>query len=122
MPMNSNARPQDVRARYIPGPTLGRGGYGLVLGAVDRISQVRFACKSINVAELLETRDGPNTLGRLRNEIAIMSYLAGHPHVRLIRAPSLCHKRVMVERARARVRRGPVMPHAGSQKALDRSY
>ena len=30
---------------------------------------------------LLQTADGPNILDRLRNEISIMSYLAGHPNI-----------------------------------------
>ena len=30
---------------------------------------------------LLRTRDGPNIIGRLRNEIGVMSYLSGHPNL-----------------------------------------
>ena len=40
------------------------------------------ACKTIDVKALRKTPDGPNIVGRLRNEIGIMSYLAGHPNVR----------------------------------------
>ena len=73
---------QDVRDNYVPGPVLGRGAFGVVIGCVDRTTRERFACKSLNVAELLESRDGPHAVRRLRNEINIMSYLVGHPHVR----------------------------------------
>ena len=73
---------QSVREKYAPGPVIGRGGYGLVLGAVDRNTKGRYACKSIFVTELLKTPDGPNIIVRIRNEISVMSYLAGHPHVR----------------------------------------
>ena len=73
---------QNVRQKYAPGPVIGRGGYGLVLGTVDRNTRDRFACKSIFVTELLNSADGPNIVRRLRNEISIMSHLAGHPNVR----------------------------------------
>ena len=63
------------------GPPLGKGAYGYVLGCVNRITKKRYACKTIDVKSLLLTRDGPNILGRLRNEITIMSYLAGHPNI-----------------------------------------
>ena len=74
---------QDVRAKYEPGPTLGRGAFGVVFGCIDRATKERFACKSIGVAALLQTSDGPNAVGRIRNEISIMSSLAGHPNVRV---------------------------------------
>ena len=37
----------------------------------------RYACKTVDIKALQKTPDGPNTVSRLRNEIAIMSYLAG---------------------------------------------
>ena len=49
---------------------MGKGAYGYVLGCVHRESKKRFACKTIDVKALLTTRDGPNILGRLKNEIA----------------------------------------------------
>ena len=69
--------PQDVRAKHLPGPLLGKGAYGLVLGAVERTTKTRCACKSLDVKSLLKTRDGPNIIARLRNEIGVMGYLAG---------------------------------------------
>jgi len=35
----------------------------------------------VDVKALSKTRDGHNTVSRLRNEIAVMSYLAGHPNI-----------------------------------------
>ena len=56
---------------------LGRGAYGTVLGCTEKATRARYACKSVNVAALLKTHDGANIERRLRNEIGIMSYLAG---------------------------------------------
>ena len=66
-----------MRAKYRPGPLLGKGAYGCVIGCVDKATKTRWACKSIDVRALLKTKDGPNVIGRLRNEIGVMSYLAG---------------------------------------------
>ena len=70
-----------MRANYQAGPPLGKGAYGYVLGCVHRGTQQRFACKTIDIKSLLLTRDGPNILARLRTEITVMSYLAGHPNI-----------------------------------------
>ena len=72
---------QDVRAKYRAGPKLGQGSWGTVLGVTDRATNKRFACKSIDVKSRLRTSDGPHLLDRLRNEISVMSYLAGHPNI-----------------------------------------
>ena len=61
---------------------LGKGAYGVVLGCTEKSTRDRFACKSVDVKALLKTRDGPNIERRLRNEIAIMSYLAGESAMR----------------------------------------
>ena len=61
---------------------IGRGVYGMVVECVNCVTKERYACKSINVTELLQTADGPNIVGRLCNEVNVMSYLAGHPNVR----------------------------------------
>ena len=70
-----------MRAKYRPGPLLGKGSFGFVLGCVDRSTHVRYACKSIDVEVLLTGRDGRNVVRRLRNEIGVMSYLTGHPNI-----------------------------------------
>ena len=82
-----------MRAKYAPGPSLGHGAFGIVLGCIDRSTKERFACKSISVAALLQTSDGPNTIGRIRNEISIMSYLVGHPNVRARARAQWCRLR-----------------------------
>ena len=71
------APPQEVHAKYRPGPLLGRGAYGTVLGCTNKTTRVRYACKSVNITALLKTHDGANVERRLRNEIGVMSYLAG---------------------------------------------
>ena len=68
---------QEVHAKYLPGPLIGKGAYGTVIGCTNKTTQVRYACKSVNVAALLKSRDGANVERRLRTEINIMSYLAG---------------------------------------------
>ena len=72
---------EDVRSKYRPGPLLGKGAYGHVIGCVDLVTQQRYACKSVDVAALRGASDGPNIVRRLRNEIGVMSYLAGHPNI-----------------------------------------
>ena len=88
-PLPSLEPPQDVRAKYLSGPLLGKGSFGFVLGCTDRSTNVRYACKSIDAVGLL--RDGHHVVSRLRNEIGVMSYLAGHPNIvgRQARGPSL---------------------------------
>ena len=71
---------EDLRSKYRPGPFLGKGAYGHVLGCVNLVTKQRYACKTVDVAALL-ANDGPNVVRRLRNEIGIMSYLAGHPNI-----------------------------------------
>ena len=71
------APPQEVHAKYLPGPLIGRGAYGTVIVCTKKETQVRYACKSVNVVALLKSRDGANIERRLRSEINIMSYLAG---------------------------------------------
>ena len=56
--------------------------FGIVLGCVDKSTRTRFACKSIDIDALLRTRDGQNVIGLVRNEVTVMSHLAGHPNVR----------------------------------------
>ena len=60
---------------------LGKGAYGCVLGCVERDTKQRFACKSVSIKALLKTRDGPNIVGRLKNEVAVMAHLNGHPNI-----------------------------------------
>ena len=60
--------------------------FGIVLGCVDKSTRTRFACKSIDIDALLRTKDGKNAIERVRNEVSIMSYLAGHPNV----SPNIC--------------------------------
>ena len=72
---------QAIGARYEPGKLVGRGADGCVLRCTNRETQAEWACKVIDVASLLQSRDGPNILNRLRNELSIMLYLAGHPNV-----------------------------------------
>ena len=71
---------EDVRSKYRSGPLLGKGAYGQVIGCTNLNTKQRFACKSVDVASLL-ANDGPNVVRRLRNEIGVMSYLAGHPNI-----------------------------------------
>ena len=66
-----------VYAKYYSGPLIGEGANGVVMTCTEKATQARFACKAVNVGALLLTRDGPNIHRRLRNEIGIMSYLAG---------------------------------------------
>ena len=71
-----------IYTKYTPGRLLGQGAFGTVFECTERADARRhFACKIIHVKKLLATRDGPNVVGRIRNEVAIMSYLAGHPNV-----------------------------------------
>ena len=72
---------QDVRAKYRPVSELGRGAYGLVIRCAEIVTGQHVACKAVDVAALLQTRDGPNIISRLRNEISVMSYLNGHPNI-----------------------------------------
>jgi len=72
---------EDVLVKYAPGAKLGHGAYGTVLACTERTSGRRLACKVVDVHRLLATEDGPNVVGRLRNEINVMSFLAGHPHI-----------------------------------------
>ena len=72
---------EDISARYRAGPVIGTGAYGIVIGCTEVTTGARYACKSVDVMRLLDTADGPNVAGRLRNEVAIMSYLAGHPNI-----------------------------------------
>ena len=66
-----------MHSKYRPGPLLGQGSYGIVLGCVEKETRARFACKSVDIKALLASRDGANIERRLWNEIGIMSYLAG---------------------------------------------
>ena len=61
---------------------MGKGAYGYVFGAVDRANGDRLAVKSVDVLALLNTRDRRNSIGRLQKEVAVQSYLTGHPNVR----------------------------------------
>ena len=72
---------EDIHSKYIFGPMLGRGAYGEVVACMENSSRKVYACKILKPKELLETEDGPNVIGRLRNEIASLSYLAGHPNI-----------------------------------------
>ena len=72
---------QNISSLYKPGPVIGKGAYGFVIDCVKKNNGEHLACKSVDVDELLKTRDGPNIIARLRNEIGTMSYLAGHPNI-----------------------------------------
>ena len=74
-------RLQDVRAKYRPVSELGRGAYGLVLCCLEKATGQHVACKAVDVIALLQTRDGPNIIRRLKAEVGVMSYLAGHPNI-----------------------------------------
>ena len=70
-----------MRNKYRPYSELGRGAYGVVIGCIERSTGEHLACKALDVTALLKTRDGPNIYRRLRAEIGVMSYLAGHPNI-----------------------------------------
>ena len=72
---------EDVQTKYKAGPRLGQGAYGVVMMVVDRQSATARACKVVYVDRLLATSDGHNAVSRLRNEVGIMNYLAGHPNI-----------------------------------------
>lgn len=72
---------EDVMVKYAPGPVIGQGAYGIVISAVERSTRKRLACKVVVMPRLLATPDGPNVATRLRNEISVMAYLAGHPNI-----------------------------------------
>lgn len=73
---------EDVSTRYVPSHVLGRGAYGVVVGCTEIPTGAHYACKSIDVKRLRENADGgANVVRGLRNEIAVMAYLAGHSNV-----------------------------------------
>lgn len=72
---------ENIRVKYMFGSMLGRGAYGTVLACMEKSTRRVHACKIIKPSVLLRTADGPNAIGRLQNEIASMSYLAGHPNI-----------------------------------------
>ena len=70
-----------MRDQYKPGRVLGKGSYGVVLNCVECSSGNAYACKSVAIAPLLATPDGQNVVARLRSELGVMGYLAGHPNI-----------------------------------------
>ena len=70
-----------MRALYTAGPTLGRGPCGPVLRCVDTRTQRQHAGKAVDAAALLKTGEGARALRRLHNDIAVTTYLAGHPNI-----------------------------------------
>ena len=81
MPMHINIvnNAQNVHVQYLEGPPLGKGSYGFVAGIVDRATKKRFACKVVNVRSLRAADGG--IVARLRNEVAALAHLAGHPGI-----------------------------------------
>ena len=72
---------EDINTKYTFGSMLGYGAYGEVVACMEKITRRVNACKIMSPSRLLKTVDGPNIIKRLQNEIACMSYLAGHPNI-----------------------------------------
>lgn len=67
-----------VQTKYVAGPHLGAGASGTVVGCTSIATNERFACKTIDVKRLANTRTG---IKQLRQELRIMTHLSGHPNV-----------------------------------------
>ena len=72
---------EDVTTRYKGGAILGTGAFSVVVECTDTTTDETYACKIIPVQALMATADGPSLVGRVRNELAVLTYLAGHPNV-----------------------------------------
>ena len=70
--------PQDVRA---PNTAGSRGQCGPVRRSVDTRTQKRHAGKAVDAATLIKTSKGARALSRWHNDIAVSTYLAGHPNI-----------------------------------------
>eukprot|EP00898_Chlorokybus_atmophyticus_P002494 jgi/Chlat1/3245/Chrsp22S03512 len=68
---------EDVHKLYILGRELGRGQFGVTHLAVERSTNLQYACKSISKRKLVSKED----IEDVRREIAIMHHLSGHPNI-----------------------------------------
>ena len=75
------AMTEDVTSKYTSHKCIGSGAYSDVISCTEQATGNWFACKTIPVQKLLGTPDGPNVISRMRNEIAILAHLAGHPNI-----------------------------------------
>jgi len=67
----------DIHSLYTLGRTLGRGQFGTTRLAVEKSTNLHYACKSISKRKL----STPEDIEDVRREIQIMHHLAGHPHI-----------------------------------------
>eukprot|EP00878_Enallax_costatus_P023431 GHUV01024924.1.p1 GENE.GHUV01024924.1~~GHUV01024924.1.p1 ORF type:complete len:422 (+),score=89.91 GHUV01024924.1:936-2201(+) len=70
-------QPQDVTDFYELGRVIGSGLFGCIRLAVEKATERQYACKSINKSRLL----GSEEVADVKQELQIMHYLSGHPHI-----------------------------------------
>ncbi|KAJ8540828.1 hypothetical protein K7X08_001644 [Anisodus acutangulus] len=67
----------DIKTIYDLDKELGRGQFGITYLCTDKISGLKYACKSISRRKLVSSKD----IEDVRREITILQYLSGQPNI-----------------------------------------